>query len=104
MTTQLSGCRFVITESRVMHVASDVLGAGPEDSRIRDKAELPLVDGARTVRRMSFTALEGYRSVKKRELNGRALVFGMRTPSGWVYKALWYTTGSTEGTWVTLYR
>jgi hypothetical protein len=66
MTTQLSGCRFVITESRVMHVASDVLGAQSEDSKTRDKAELPLVEGARTVRRMSFTARKGYRSKRTR--------------------------------------
>jgi hypothetical protein len=102
LTTPLSGCRFVLTDTLVMHIASDVGGASERDSKVRTRVEEGLTGRHIHVRRFSFTDKErGYHSTTlDGRLNGKGLVFGMRTPQGsWIYKALRYTIGSGGGTW-----
>lgn len=105
VTVQLSGCRFVLTDTHVLHVASDAGGANPLQSDVRTKQELLVTGGIGKTRRYSITdKVKGYGFPTKeaRTVRGRGLVFGMRTRDGWVYKALKTPSGSSEGTWSVL--
>ena len=96
MTSQLTGCRFVVTDSQVLHVASNVdfAPSGVTGSPVRDQAEQAVTGGARS-RRFSINGREqGY--------NKCALAFGMRKDGIWTYKALKYKLGDEGGEWVTL--
>ena len=100
ITSQLSGCRFVVTERHVLHVASNAYGAldGIGGSKRRDEAER-LVTGGAESRRLSFSKRHGDLAAYKT----RALAFGIRYETGWKYKALSNkTNGGTAGSWVTL--
>ncbi|MBB5190663.1 hypothetical protein HNQ50_001385 [Silvimonas terrae] len=83
MTTPLSGCRFVLTHNQVLHVAADASYSPepPYGTGDRTKAEHAVTGGAPS-RRLSQTSSSGGFRYKK-----TSVVFGMRTPTGWVYKA-----------------
>ena len=100
ITSQLSGCRFVVTERHVLHVASNAYGAqdfGP-GSRARDFAE-HRVTNRDPSRRLSISGrsshLPGYKTY--------ALAFGIKFSDSWQYKALSNKVkGGGDATWVSL--
>jgi hypothetical protein len=106
MTPRLEGCRFVLTATQVLHVASNALGAveGAAGSAARDKAEAAATGGA-AARRLSISttnindAWGGYPYEKQ------AFVFGVRMEGTWRYKGLIYQdpTGADApfGQWTT---
>lgn len=116
MTTQFSGCQFVITHNQVLHIAADADGA-PDDatgSSARAAARTRVIGDAHH-RRLSQSmagsqrkygyAFDGPKPEDEeapRKLFKHALVFGMREPNGtWTYKAFTYTL-SSHGVWQTL--
>ncbi|MDP3278658.1 MAG: hypothetical protein Q8Q09_25940 [Deltaproteobacteria bacterium] len=102
VTVQLSGCRFVLTDTHVLHIASDAGRANPLQSDVRTTQERLVTGGIGKTRRYSITDQDkgyGFPLKEERTVRGRGLVFGMRTVNGWVYKALKTTPGSSEGTW-----
>jgi len=116
MTSQFSGCQFVITHNQVLHIAADADGA-PDDatgSSTRAAARERVIGNARH-RSLSQSSASsqrkygyGYDGPKPedeyvpRKLFKNALVFGMRETDGsWTYKALIYTL-SSYGVWQVL--
>jgi hypothetical protein len=96
LTAQLSGCRFVLTERHVLHIASDVNGAqdGWSGGAMRTDAENAVTGGAKA-RRLSCSGWSGDQKYEK-----VALVFGIKRQGGlWTYKWLNYSLGSEGGDW-----
>jgi hypothetical protein len=98
MTTALSGCRFTVTPTQVLHVAHSA-GFNSAGRSVREEE----LTGPRNpgTRRLSVS----YPATPQDFRYGgnlvgaysRALVFGYRTPAGWVYKTL--HTAPAPGRW-----
>lgn len=100
MTPRLEGCRFVLTEDKVLHVASDASGAadGSRGSATRDRAVIAVADGKRT-RSLSISS-----NTMSDEWTGypyefQAWAFGFRKDGIWTYKSVIRTSSQTNGTW-----
>lgn len=95
LTSQLSGCRFVLTKHQVLHIASTAKGApsGSMGSHLRTQAENEVTGGTRSRRFSINGGDEGYKHY--------ALAFGIKREGIWSYKALRYGS-SNMGEWVTL--
>jgi hypothetical protein len=120
LTSEFSGCRFVVTEVGVSHVAWSAGGnraMGIGSQALRDQSEANELGynkfGAPKYRRkMSFTqgnsnldtqlVQAGTKNASQSyEDGGRVMIFGYRVDGGWAFKALRYdkNTGSETGTW-----
>jgi hypothetical protein len=123
MTYPLTGCRFVLTKTQVLHIANNVTSGLPakvdelpvDASKRRTAAELKVTGKGNLGRRLSVTGLsvESY-SAEGDELDygygaeNAAIVFGMdmsgaSTPGVWKYVFLIQEPSSkgTAGTWTT---
>ncbi|WP_147408599.1 hypothetical protein [Paraburkholderia fungorum] len=122
LTSEFSGCRFVVTDVGVAHVAWSAGGDRENGIGTQDRRDLseyhklgyaPEKRGAPKYRRkLSFTSttgdLDDYLAAVSTNNKGqsyeggnRALVFGYRVHGGWSFKVLRYdeNVGSKTGTW-----
>lgn len=120
LTSEFSGCRFVVTETGVAHVAWSAGGnrsKGIGTPELRDGAEKKTLYGDGKFlpeyrRKLSFTSgsscpldtdlWNAYTDNSSQSYNGdRALVFGRRINGGWHFKVLRYSesAGSENGVW-----
>jgi hypothetical protein len=100
LTTKLSGCRFAITQTQVLHVAANAMGAkdNHEGSDMRTWAEEMLTGIHGRTRRASQSG----KSHKEQGAGYGTLgyVFGMRLPDRkWVYKLYSKDTDSWRVLW-----
>jgi hypothetical protein len=118
VTSEFSGCRFVVTDFGVAHVAWSAGGErakGIGSQALRDQAEYNALSyGSHQPqyrRRLSmslgpgkldtFLASNGSNTSGQSYNDERALVFGYRVSGGWAFKVLRYkaSEGSTKGVW-----
>lgn len=118
LTSEFSGCRFVVTEFGVAHVAWSAGGhraTGNASQQQRDAAEYDALSYAKHPpkyrRRLSISNSDGAldthlvtthntNNTGQSYNNERAIVFGYRINGGWAFKVLRYKPGkSEEGTW-----
>jgi hypothetical protein len=118
VTSELSGCRFVVTNYGVAHVAWSAGGhraSGIASQTLRDWAEFQALSyGTHPPtyrRRLSISGTPGILDNALGAINSnnsgqsyddeRAMVFGYRVNGGWAFKVLRYTEagGSSSGTW-----
>lgn len=118
MTSEFSGCRFVVTNYGVAHVAWSAGGnrsMGLGSQALRDSAEATALSydkfPPKYRRRLSTTGglgtLDSYlgrigsNNAGQSYNNERALVFGYRVSGGWAFKVLRYNAGqpSSSGYW-----
>lgn len=118
LTSEFSGCRFVVTNYGVAHVAWSAGGhraSGIASQDRRDLAEFQALSYATHPpayrRRLSISGTPGILDNALGAINSnnsgqsydneRAMVFGYRVNGGWAFKVLRYTAagGSSSGTW-----
>jgi len=106
MTPRLEGCRFVLTEHQVLHVASNANHAaeGSAGSRTRDYATEQVIGDARS-RRLSISTTNINDDWAGYPYEKQAFVFGVKIEDAWKYKALMYlnpqVAGPPFGQWTT---
>ncbi|MFL9864900.1 hypothetical protein PQR67_12045 [Paraburkholderia fungorum] len=120
LTSEFSGCRFVVTDYGVAHVAWSAGGhraSGIGSQDLRDTSErkelgYDTFGKPKYRRKLSFTSSAAPldnelttagtdNSSQHYEGGNRAMVFGYRVQGGWAFKVLRYdgNTGSGTGTW-----
>jgi hypothetical protein len=116
LTSKFTGCRFVVTDRNVAHIAWSAGGnreAGLGTQALRDRAEYDTLEYATkppTLRRkLSFTtetsALDTAISASGRRTDGgsyfgnSAMIFGHRVDKIWRFKKLEYTADGKFGVW-----
>ena len=101
-TTRLTGCRFVLTPTQVLHVASDAggnrLSKGPEGSKYRTRAEGAVTNWYNKARRHSASGISHEQGETEGGYGGQGYAFGYKTSTGWVYKVYATKTKGWE-TW-----
>ena len=100
MTPKLEGCRFVLTQQKVLHIASDVHNASPtsQGSWRRTEAEEKITGKDTPSRRLSINT--AFERIGHYKYEGTAYVFGMKFQGGWKYMALRQNRQTMEDSWI----